>query len=438
MINSVSKTIELHNMITDGDVIYVGLSGGADSVCLLLCLFELSESNNTKIKAIHINHQLRGQESDADEEFCRKLCQRLNIPFVSVHVDVKGYAEKEKLSCEEAARELRYKAFYALDCDKIATAHNLNDNAETVLFNLTRGTGLKGLCGIPPVRDKIIRPLIGTSREEIENFLKEKNQDFVTDSTNLTDDFSRNKIRHNVIPELLKINSGFLGCVSSMTEILALENNFLDESADEITDGYIADKHETVRRRYIKNLLKSSNLEINADRIKALDGIALHGGKINLAKNIYAVAENGILKIETDDTKLPVTEFSAAAHKGENAFIGDKIVMITEKSCESGVFKCIVNNNLTINSMDCDKIQGNVVLRNRRDGDKIQLYGNTFHSRLKKLMNADVLRQERFNIAILSDDNGIIWAEGYGIDDRVKTDSNSKKIFEIRIKTYDQ
>jgi tRNA(Ile)-lysidine synthase len=438
MINSVAKTIELHNMLEQGDTVYVGLSGGADSVCLLLCLLELSDKYSAQIKAVHINHQLRGQESDADEEFCQKLCKRLNVPFVSERVDVKGYAQKGKLSCEEAARELRYNVFYALECDKIATAHNLNDNAETVLFNLTRGTGLKGLCGIPPVRGKIIRPLIGTSRTEIEDFLKEKGQAFVTDSTNLNDEFSRNKIRHNVIPELLKINSGFLDSISSMTEILAIENSFLDECAYGITDGYILDKHAAVRRRYIKKLLESNNLEISADRIKALDSIVLHGGKINLSGNVYAFCRNGILIIETADNKLPDAEFSAPAHIGENCFIGDKIVTITEKNCDYGDLKSIINNNLTINCIDCGKIQGDIVLRNRRDGDRIQLCGNTFHSRLKKLLNRDVPLKERSFVAVLSDDNGIIWAEGYGADERVRADNSSQKIYEIRIRKNEQ
>ncbi len=438
MINSAAKTVQLYNMIAQGDVIYVGLSGGADSVCLLLCLLEMSEKYNAQIRAIHINHQLRGQESDADEEFCRKLCERLNVPFVSKCIDVKGYAEKGKLSCEEAARELRYKAFHALECDKIATAHNLNDNAETVLFNLTRGTGLKGLCGIPPVRGKIIRPLIGTSRTEIEAFLKGKNQDYVTDSTNLTDEFSRNKIRHNVIPELLKINSSFLYNISSMTEILTLENSFINECALGITDGYISDKHEAVRRRYIKNLLESNKLEISADRIKAIDNIALHGGKINLSGNVYAFCRNGILTIETVDNKLPEVEFSAPAHSGKNSFVGDKIVIITEKICDWDGSRGIVNNNLTINCIDCGKIQGDIVLRNRRNGDRIQLCGNNFHSRLKKLLNRDVPLEERSAVAVLSDANGVIWAEGYGADERVRADSSSKKIYEIRIEKNGQ
>lgn len=438
MINSVAKTIELHNMLAQGDTVYVGLSGGADSVCLLLCLLELSEKYNIQIKAVHINHQLRGQESDGDEEFCRRLCERLNVPFVSERVDVKGYAEKEKLSCEESARELRYSVFNVLECDKIATAHNLNDNAETVLFNLARGTGLKGLCGIPPIRGKIIRPLIDTSREEIESFLKEKKQDFVTDSTNLTDDFSRNKIRHNVIHELVKINSGFLKSISSMTEILTLENSFLDECSVQIKEGNLSDKHEAVRRRYIKNLLESNNLEINSDRIKAIDKIVLQNGRINLSGNVYATVKNGILNIEIVNNKKPEEKVYKYAEIGENSFISDKTVIICEKSCEADSLDCIVNNNLTINCLDYDKIQGDIILRNRRDGDKIQLCGNTFHSRLKKLLNRDVPFQERSAVAVLSDDNGIIWAEGYGADERVRADKNSKKIYEIRIRNNEQ
>ena len=157
MLNKVAKTIEKYDMIKKGERILVGLSGGADSVSLLLCLRELGYSN---ISACHINHQLRGDESFRDENFCIELCRSLDIPLQVHRINVREYCEKNSVSLEEGARKLRYDIFSQSNCDKTATAHSLSDCFETMLFNLIRGTGLKGLCSIPPVRDNIIRPLI--------------------------------------------------------------------------------------------------------------------------------------------------------------------------------------------------------------------------------------------------------------------------------------
>ncbi|MBR2955503.1 MAG: tRNA lysidine(34) synthetase TilS, partial [Ruminococcus sp.] len=173
MLKKIRNTAEKYNMIKSGDAVVCGLSGGADSVCLLLSLNQLSAEMNFALEAIHVNHCLRGEESDRDQQFCHDLCKRLNIPFNAVSCDVKGYSEKNGLSCEEAARKLRYGIFREYSMGKLlATAHNADDNLETMLLNLIRGTGLKGIAGIPPVRDNIIRPLIAVSRLEIEEYLQ--------------------------------------------------------------------------------------------------------------------------------------------------------------------------------------------------------------------------------------------------------------------------
>ena len=203
MKQKIIKTIEENNLISKGDSIVIGLSGGADSVFLTLILNEIKDEFNLKLKAVHINHQLRGDESERDMLFCKNLCKKLDIDFVCEKIDVKAQAKLRNKGIEEAAREIRYECFKN-ECEngKIATAHNLDDLAETLIFNITRGSGVLGLCSIPIKRENIIRPILYVSREEIEQYLKNANQDFVVDSTNLTDDYSRNKIRHNVIPTL--------------------------------------------------------------------------------------------------------------------------------------------------------------------------------------------------------------------------------------------
>ena len=184
MIEKVKLTIQKHNMLSAGDSVCVALSGGADSVALLLVLYELSAEFDFSLSAVHVNHLLRGDESDRDENFCRDLCSRLDVPLQVFRKDAASFSHSLGESVETGARKLRYQIFDSLTADKIATAHNLNDNAETLLFRLARGTGLRGLSGIPAVRDNIIRPLIECGRDEIEAFLVEREQPFVTDSTN--------------------------------------------------------------------------------------------------------------------------------------------------------------------------------------------------------------------------------------------------------------
>ncbi|MDE7293582.1 MAG: tRNA lysidine(34) synthetase TilS, partial [Oscillospiraceae bacterium] len=198
--NNAAAALHGHNMLKGHGHVVAALSGGADSVCLLLVLKKLRERLNFALSAVHINHNLRGEESDRDRDFCLRLCEREGIPIRVYSVNAAEYAEKKGYSTEEAARILRYDCFEKeserLSGALIATAHNMGDNTETVLFNLTRGTGVRGLGGIPYKRDNIIRPLLDVSREEIEKYLEAHGQDFVTDSTNLTDDYTRNRIRH--------------------------------------------------------------------------------------------------------------------------------------------------------------------------------------------------------------------------------------------------
>lgn len=232
-----------HGML--GGRVCAALSGGADSVSLLLALKALSEERGFELLACHLNHGLRGEESDRDERFCRELCGRLNVPLTVKRVSVAELAEKHE-SLEEAARRVRYAFFSetlgALGGAVLATAHTANDNAETVLINMLRGTGLAGLCGIPPVREldgfRVVRPLIYCTREDVEHFLAENGQDYVTDSTNLSEEYTRNKIRRRVLTELLEINPSALECFSRMTKNLREDNAFLEDAAARALEEY--------------------------------------------------------------------------------------------------------------------------------------------------------------------------------------------------------
>ena len=436
------ETIENHDMLNQGDKVLVGLSGGADSVCLLLNFLELKNRYDLTVKAIHINHLLRGNDSDADQKFCEDLCERLNVPLTVERLDVKSYAQISKESIEEAARTLRYKAFEEHSKEfKMATAHSLPDNCETVLFNLTRGTALKGLCGIPSVRGNIIRPLINTTREEIEDYLKESNQGFVTDKTNLTTDYSRNKIRINVIPELKEINSGFMINVQKMVQSLNLENQYIEIetikvynvckiNAFKLDAEILKSHHKAIRHRCIALFLKENGIETSFDKIISIDDILLSNGKINLSKNVYISCKMGILSIE--EFFEDIADFECEIKLGDNEFFERKVNIEVISCAQTDDFKN-VNKKFANDFLDYDKIQGKVVLRNRRDGDKIQLLNRDFQSSVKKLFNAKVPLCERSHKVFISDESGIIFIEDFGVSDRVKIDENTKKVLRIAI-----
>lgn len=232
-------------MIEKGDTVVAALSGGADSVSLLHALTELSGELGITVSACHVNHHLRGAESDADMHFCEEFCKRLGVELRILEADVASMQQKHE-SLEECARRVRYDFFAEVsDGKKLATAHNSNDCAETVLLNLMRGTGLKGLCGVPPVRGNIIRPLIFCTREEVEEYCQSRGLSWVTDKTNLSTDYTRNKIRHIILPEMLKINGSLFSTMNRMEQSLRDDSDFLDDMARQT----LSEAETTVRLR---------------------------------------------------------------------------------------------------------------------------------------------------------------------------------------------
>ncbi len=239
MLNKIKRFIASEHLLRVDALYLVALSGGADSVALLLCLKELGY----RVEAVHCNFQLRGEESMRDERFCEELCQHENIPLHKVHFDTQSYADLHKVSIEMAARELRYHYFFqlkeALNAEGICVGHHKEDSVETILINLVRGTGLSGLMGIRPRKNDIIRPLLCVTRQEIEDYLRRCASTFVTDSTNLVDDVVRNKIRLNVLPQLTEINP-------SVTDAILTTANHLSEVEAIVQDSLHATLRKTV------------------------------------------------------------------------------------------------------------------------------------------------------------------------------------------------
>lgn len=443
MTDKIFSFIKKYNMIDKGDTVICGLSGGADSVCLLVVLTEISRKIGFSVKALHVNHCLRGEESDRDENFCRELCIKLHIPFTAVSCDVKAFAEENGLSTEESARKLRYGIFAENSAGaKIATAHNANDNLETVIFNLARGSALKGLSGIPPVRDNIIRPLLVASRAEIEEYLRNIGQDYVTDSTNLSDDYTRNRIRHQVLPVLCGINPSLIETSINSIDAVRTENSMIDQQTgkalSECRQGSklcgLNNFHEVVRKRCIARLLTENSLPYSHDRLIQADSILMNGGKINISGDIFFISDGTTAELK----KIPPVKqpelISAELKTGKNIIFSDKVFSCEIILCDDLPKINSVHKKLTFYMLDYDKIVGRVILRNRRFGDRIHLQGRNFTSSVKKLINEKIPAGERDTLHFLEDENGTIFAEKLGVAQRVAPDSNTVKFMKISVR----
>ncbi len=237
MLNKVKQYIESNRMLNKKEKVVLGVSGGADSVCLFFVLLALRDSFQLELHVVHVNHMIRGEEADADQRYVETICKENNVPFHFVKEDVRGYAKEQHLSEEEAGRNIRYDAFEQVraeySCDVIAVAHNSNDCAETMLFQLVRGSGLTGLTGIPSMRDHIIRPLLCVTRAEIEAFLNDRGIPYQTDATNLEMEYTRNKIRLHVLPYIEEnINSRAISHMVKSAQMLKEVEDFIEKQTD--------------------------------------------------------------------------------------------------------------------------------------------------------------------------------------------------------------
>lgn len=439
MLHCMEETIRRYAMLKPGDRVTVALSGGADSTALLLGLLALREKLDISVQAVHVNHHLRGAESDRDAAFCADLCARLQVPFSLGECDVAAYAAQQKhTSCEMAARELRYARLEAL-CPpggKIATAHTASDNTETVLERLTRGTGLAGLCGIPPVRGRIIRPLLYATRQQILEFLNRQAQDYVTDSSNGEDAFFRNRLRHHVLPVLRQQNPAVDRTVGTMTRILSDEQQYLEQQAAEAFSRCfdpgrnsltgLQSLHPAMRRRVLARFLEQGGVEVSALWIARAEALLQTGGKRNIAAGVYLTADQGMLKLEHPaPTAPPVGE--RILQLGENRLIPGRICTARLEKINQVTSNSNVHEKFTNAAMDYDKIKGTAVLRGRRQGDTIRLAGRDFTSRVKKLLQEKVPAQQRSKLHYLQDDAGLIWIEGIGISARVQPDAGTQQ-----------
>lgn len=438
MICKVKNTLNSFSMLEGADEVIVGFSGGADSVCLLHILNSLKDEFKIKLRAAHVNHCLRGDESERDEKFVRDFCLQNHIELSVLRVNVSEKAKENSMSIEEYGRKVRYDFFKSL-CNKnskIATAHNLNDCEETFIFNLTRGASLNGLTSIPPVRDNIIRPIIECSRNEIEEYCKDNNLDFVTDSTNLSDDYTRNKIRHNIITLLKEINPSFDNTFLRCIDTLRQDNKYIFDKADELfyqselPFGFDAEKirkaETSLRNRVISRIVHEKCGVVPEKRHIDLIFNILNGGKVELFDRETLIVRKGIMYFLSDVEKRVFND-EVVVFNDDNKWSNNYITLELSENNIQKVYK-----ELVLSTLDYDKIVGKLVLRKRQEGDKITLPVRKVTKTLKKLFNEmQISPEERENILVLADDKSVVWVEKIGADQRVVPTKDSKKIVNI-------
>ena len=430
--------IREYSMLPAGASVLVGFSGGADSMALLHFLWTHREEYTVSVMAVHINHLLRGEESERDQKLVETFCAERGIPLRIFRENIEEISKERKLSCEECGREIRYARFRetALGLKKpfrIATAHTASDLTETVLLNLTRGAGPKGLQGIPPVRGEIIRPLLSITREEVEEYCRRYDLSYCIDSTNLQPAYDRNRLRLSVIPVLKELNPALEEQVAASVELLRQDSLYLDALAQEAytdlrcEEGYSCDALRNLSKPVLSRLLKRLLEEAGGKRLsfqnvnecmEALEtrGVAMVSG------GVRADATGSYLKVEVwskAQQKAFPEEWCVPLH-GATANLPDgRVFCILPVKAEEKI-PCKENkiNNLLFNNPALyDRILYTGIVRNRRSGDRYHPAGRSGSRSLKKLFNdAKVPPLERWNKAILVDqENGkILWAEGFG------------------------
>ena len=447
MKSNVIAAINKYNMIKENDTIVVGVSGGADSMALLH--FLLNESDNLKIKVIvaHINHCLRGEESDRDEKFVSDYCRDNGVIFYSCRSNVKSEASEYGISIEECGRKVRYNYFNNIAEKyhaKIATAHTLSDSIETTMFNMIRGTGIKGLSGIAPARGKIIRPLIFVTRSQIEDYCVKNKIKYVTDSSNLCYDYTRNKIRLDIVPKMREINTAFEKSFLRLKEQVEDDCSYLNNIAKAELDksmingmydiNVISKLEKPIKSRLIiQAVYNKFNIYLQNSHIDLICEIIDNGhGTVTIPGKIYVKVENGFLRIYKDAPEIK---------NWKNKFNEGKILT---DSGRKFIIEIITKNeylslkktdkNLIYKCLDYDKITENTIIRNRKPGDKFTQKNRKVRKSLKKLFNEKKVPIEKRNeLAIIDDGNEILWIEGIGPSEKAAVSENTKKVVLIVI-----
>jgi len=449
------QTIKRFNMLQRGDKIIVACSGGPDSVALLHLLNQIKEKYDLKLIVAHVNHELRGNESDEDERFVKRLARKLKLNFHTRSFDVVRIARKKKLSIEEAAREVRYqyldKLAQRLKATKIALGHNADDQAETVLMRLIRGTGALGLTGMSIVRGKIIRPLLQIKREEIEEFFKEQNLDFRIDSSNLRQDYLRNRIRLELLPHLKRnYNPKIIDTLNRTASILSAQEDYLREEILKEFGKVAKAQKEKISLDLDK--LFSYDIFLQREMFRLVFERSGGGGfkaSFNLVERVLSLAQQKKTGRRVFLNKDVLAEISAR-------YLNFYKVKKTEKD-QALIFPGIVESRrfgIRLDSevikrknlkeepyskdemtafLDWDKLKPPFILRNPRTGDRFNPLGMKGTKSLKDfLTDLKIPRYEKERSLVLTSDDKVVWVLGYRIAGQFKVQESTKQVLKIK------
>ncbi len=479
VLKKVKEYVRKYHMITAGDTVVAGVSGGADSVCLLFVLQEICKEIPFRLFVVHINHMIR-REASLDARYVEDLCQQMEIPFYLYERDVKEIAATGGISEEEAGRQVRYAAFWeVLEKEapqevkegkaKIAVAHNQNDRAETMLFQLFRGSGIKGLIGIRPVRDCIIRPLLCLQREEIEGFLQEKSIKYCIDFTNEEDTYTRNKIRHHILPTAVQqVCSSTVEHMASTADILLEAEDFLKaeegaafaacvkaESGQMIIEAAEFGKiHPYLQKQILFSVLEAlacSRKDIGAVHIRDILALFEKEGNREIclpygirAERQYqqvifrkAEGKEGCISHDReaiDNAAYPVGELSCvqAVTQVQVPKLGILEFTWMEQSPED--FQIPEENQYT-KWFDYDKIKQSLEVRTRRTGDYLTINDRSDHQSIKKYMIQEKIPEKHRNeIWLLADGSHVLWVIGHRISAEYKISRNTKHVLKVQLR----
>ncbi len=464
MIEKVLKTIKKHKLIQAGESVVVGVSGGPDSVCLLHILNRIAEQMNIKVFAVHINHMLRGDESDADEDYVKEFCKELKIDFFAEALNVEEIAKKKAISIEEAGREARYEQFriYAgkTGATKIAVAHNKNDQAETVLMNIIRGAGLDGLKGMEYKRGQIIRPLLDIERSEIENYCVENSLKPRIDSSNTKSVYTRNKIRLELVPYIDRLfGTNISDSVCRLAANVKDDIDYIEGKVRTLYGEYVIKSekeevwldsermknyHSALIKRIIRNAVKTVKGDLKGIESKHVESVAelclngKTGSVVCLINKIRAEKSYNTLKIYVLKNREPLRYFEGMLSiPGVNYIENLKSYIeacITERS---GDFPGMgeADGRCPVQFFDYEKLKTGIYIRYRKEGDIFKPFRSNGTKKLKEyFIDKKIPRDLRESIPLISMGNEIVWVIGYKISDKFKVTENTKYILKLEYK----
>jgi tRNA(Ile)-lysidine synthase len=442
LLGQVEATIQDFDLFESGDKALVAVSGGADSVCLLVILKKLAHRLGIRLSAFHLNHRLRGQEAVRDQNLVIRLCRRLNVPCLVLSADVRGYSRSHKLSLEEAGRELRYRFLdqvaKSLGCNRIVTAHNANDNAETVLMNLCRGSGLTGLSGIPVRRGNIVRPLIRAERKDIEQFLARHHVPCCHDRSNQKLEFRRNLVRHRVMPILKRLNPQVVPAILRTCELVRADDACLALAARKAVarvaraapEGWFLDTASLlkynicIQRRVIKSLMSG----LSFDDVSKVLGIASGrpGGRSQLNGGSVCVKEASGLFLGQERVSMSRTP-TVLRVPGENRPAGFRVRLDVRTTSRKPQ---LARRNAEV--FDLDELSLPLEVRTRRPGDRFAPFGGRTRKLQDILVDDRIARRERDSLPLLCDQDGILWAIGSRRAGRASVKENTRRFMIVK------